>query len=111
MREKRLSETIAKRNSILNNVSDDFWQTIEMIPNVYRYEFAMLTIAGYFDTGRAETLKEALNLFETEKHQWRMEDIQIKQAAMMTAQLDSIRRSSAISAGANVANAIYNFSQ
>lgn len=56
-------------------------------------------------------MKEALNLFEVEKHQWRMEEIQIQQANMVTNQLDSIRKSSAITAGASVANAIYNFSR
>lgn len=107
-KEEALKFKISRRNELL---TDDFLNTIELIPRNYRYSFAMNTIAGYFENGRAESMKEALNLFEVEKHQWRMEEIQIQQANMVTNQLDSIRKSSAITAGASVANAIYNFSR
>lgn len=106
IKEANLQKNLERRKQLL---TDSFWETIEIVPESYRYSFAMNTIAGYFENGRADSMKEALNLFETEKHQWRMEEIQIQQAAQITNQLNSIRRSSAISAGANVANAIYNY--
>lgn len=104
LHEKKMNEAIKKRNSALTK---EFWQTMELIPDDYRYGFALHTLAGYFKAGRTDTLKEALNLFETEKHQWNMERIQIQQAEQITNQLNSIRQNTAVSAGANVANVIY----
>ena len=65
----------------------------------------MSKIAEYFENKRADNLKEAINLFEEEKHRWKIEEIQLQQMEHIA----SIRRSAAISAGANVATAINSF--
>ena len=104
MRRERLRINIERKKYLY---SKEFGETLALIPDCYKYSYAMNTFANYFETGRAETMKEAFNLFEVENYRWRIEKIQMEQAY----QLNSIRRAAAISAGANVANAIYNYSR
>lgn len=46
---------------------------LSWLPPDYRYCLAIDKITGYLYNMRAKTLQEALNLFETEKHQFNME--------------------------------------
>lgn len=58
------------------------------LPEDYWYSQAVASIAGYFRTGRANTLKEALNLYEEEMHRLRMENMQeqtLRQSQKQTA--------------------------
>lgn len=61
--------------------------------------------------GRADSLKEALNLFDAQLHRWRVEEANnaILAQQLQTAHLASIRTSSKISAAANVTNTLLNF--
>ena len=89
----------------------EFWKFWDSFPPEYRYEIAMSTIAGYFSSGRADSLKEAFNLYEEQVHRWRMESAAnraVELQRQQTAYLASIRATSAISAAANVANYLKN---
>jgi uncharacterized membrane protein YukC len=45
-----------------------------VLPKNYRYPLAANFIADVLESGRAESLKEALNLYEEQLHRWRMEN-------------------------------------
>lgn len=50
------------------------WQKIQaVIPQDYIAPMFVRAAYGYLVNGRADTMKEAVNLFEEEQHRWRME--------------------------------------
>ncbi len=98
----RLSELYSAKQKM---DADPCWDVLKYVPELYQYDFALNKLAEYLETGRAEDMKEAMNLFEEEKHRWRIEEIQKQQAS----QLASIRSASTISAAANLTSAINSF--
>ena len=70
-KQKSLYEQIDKINeeiAVLQNDSSLLW-----LPVKYRHTFAYRNIADYLNNMRANNLQEALNLYETELHQTRLE--------------------------------------
>ncbi len=103
----RANEQIALAQQVFNENHDD----VSILPEEYWYPLASEYIARMVQTERAHTVPEALSLFDEQLHRWTMENTQqeiLAQQQAQTAHLRSIRRSSAVSAGANVANAIGN---
>lgn len=58
---------------ILNKVIEDNYEALCSVPEKYRYIHAISAMLDYLNTMRAETLKEAINLYEEEMHRMRME--------------------------------------
>lgn len=53
------------------------WDKIQaVIPQDYVSPLFVRTVYGYLVNERADSMKEAINLFELEQHQWRMEENQ-----------------------------------
>jgi hypothetical protein len=102
-KEKTVNENYKLLDQVLFSKST-IMQTLRMFPDRYWYPFALQKMAEYFVNRRVDSIKEAINLFEEESHRMRLENYANQQAV----QLNSIRRSAAISAGANVANAVNN---
>ena len=71
-------ETIINQNmqNELNAVKQIYannWELIEYFPNDYRYSYAIEQIYKILLNGRADSMKEALNIFEEDCHRRRME--------------------------------------
>jgi len=63
----------------------------EYVPKKYRYYQAVATMYGYLMDGRADSWKEAMNLFEVTQHQQRMEHHAQLQAGYAAAAADNSR--------------------
>lgn len=69
---KEIEELYNKYNAIAN---DKCWEILELIPENYRNEIAVKKIGEYLRDGRADSMKEAINLYEEEKLRWTPEEI------------------------------------
>ena len=65
---KKISELAAKYQGLRNDTS------LSWLPPDYRDSSSINAIASYLQNGRADSLKEAINLLETEQHNERMEN-------------------------------------
>ena len=91
--EKAIDRLIDESNSFARkNIA-----VLEFLPDIYRTQLAAAFMERVVRTGRADTLKEAINLFEEQLHRWTLEEqgrqlLQQKelQAAMIRDQLSSI---------------------
>ncbi len=106
-RETKIKEVEKKENQLMD---DAFWNFMDSFPQKYQYAIAMTNIAGYFENLRADSLKEALNLYEEQLHRWKLEQsamqaVQLQQQQMR--ELKSIRKTSSVSAGASVFTAVH----
>ena len=75
MRHKRVKACkaeLAKLESDLLNLQND--SVLSWLPMDYRTSSCFAGISSYVSNGRADTLKEALNILENEMHQERMVD-------------------------------------
>ena len=68
----KCKSTIAQSQQKLTILSLD--DSLSWLPESYRTASAVFYIAEYVQNGRADSLKEALELLETELHRKRMED-------------------------------------
>lgn len=87
-------------------------EKVRFLPADYWYPMATEYLIKVVAAGRADSLKEALNLFDAQLHRWRVEEANnaiLAQQQLQTAHLASIRTSSKISAAANVTNTLLNF--
>lgn len=85
---------------------------VRFLPADYWYPMATEYLIKVVAAGRADSLKEALNLFDAQLHRWRVEEANnamLAQQQLQTAHLSSIRTSSKVSAAANVTNTLLKF--
>lgn len=64
--------TIAQSQQKLSLLRQD--NSLSWLPEIYRTSSCIAAINSYLSDGRADSLKEALNLLETEMHQQRLEN-------------------------------------
>lgn len=57
----------------INQICQEGEAYILAIPEMFRYPLATSYLCQIIETGRAESMKEALNLLEVQLHHWRME--------------------------------------
>lgn len=78
MEEKeRLEKELEKVNQeLIEELGDRYVEAIKVIPSKYAYPECVYTLHDYLVNGRADSLKEAINLFEEEQHRMRMEENQ-----------------------------------
>lgn len=87
-------------------------EKVRFLPADYWYPMATEYLIKVVAAHRADSLKEALDLFDAQLHRWRVEEANnaiLAQQQLQTAHLASIRTSSKISAAANVTNTLLNF--
>lgn len=73
---KDLKKIVQKQDELKKKIEDIIrgkMEVISMIPEKYRYTLATSYIAEVLECGRADTMKEALNLYEEQLHRWKME--------------------------------------
>ena len=108
-RQKAIEKEKAAAQQIFdNNVND-----LAFLPVDYWYPLATEYLVKVVQADRANTLAEALSMFDEQLHRWKIEEANaeiVAQQKAQTANLNSIRKSSKVSAIANTANAIVNIS-
>ena len=68
------------------------WQRIQaVIPQDYIAPMFVRAAYGYLVNGRADSMKEAINLFEEEQHRWRMEQGQQQMYEQYQAEIRSLQ--------------------
>ncbi|MBQ7834830.1 MAG: hypothetical protein IJ385_03515 [Ruminiclostridium sp.] len=72
MRTKQFDKKIDELNETLVKAKSD--PSLSWLPMAYRDSVSFQFIASYIQNMRANNLQEAINLFETEKHQARLEE-------------------------------------
>lgn len=102
-----LQKEVNYRNDWISSYLDKHIDVVSKVPPKYFYPIAIDYFVEVISNGRADTLKEAMNLFEEQLHRWKIEDM--TKSAMIAQQQTAansaaIRTSSAINAAANVAN-------
>lgn len=108
-RQKAIEKEKAAAQQIFdNNVND-----LAFLPVDYWYPLATEYLVKVVQADRANSLAEALSMFDEQLHCWKIEEANaeiVAQQKAQTANLNSIRKSSKVSAIANTANAIVNIS-
>lgn len=104
---KNAEEQIFRINQRVNEILNQYENDFQILPPDYQYSIAAEYIYKCFLNQRAATISEAVNLFEEQLHRWKIENyhqqlmnIQYQQQCTM----EAVKRNSAISAGASVAN-------
>lgn len=96
----------AEGNSIMQvNINE-----ISFIPADYRYPLAVNYLVQCFRDSRAETMNEALSMFDEQLHRWKMENAQqqmIEQQNAQLRQLGGIRRDIKVNTAVNVAHGVF----
>ncbi len=74
---------IAEMDAQIKQIDDDIdlfyaknYDILQVLPPDYRYAMASNYILSVLINRRADSIKEAVNLYETQLHQWRMENYQ-----------------------------------
>lgn len=102
---------IQKEQAIGEQIFEDNINDMEFLPVDYWYPMATEYLVKVVRSQRANDLGTAIDKFEEQLHRWKIEEANaqmVEQQKIQSAHLKSIRRSSKISAAANVANAINN---
>ena len=112
---KKLEEKQAKTRTECEQMGNDRQQLINslsnnigIIPPKYRTLMAVQFIYESLSNMRAETMKEAINLYEEQLHRWKMEASQQRMEELARQQVTAAHISAAanvVSASANIANA------
>lgn len=106
-------KVIEKEKAAAQQIFDDNVDDLAFLPVDYWYPLATEYLVKVVRADRADTLAEALSMFDEQLHRWKIEEANaeiVAQQRAQTANLKSIRKSSKVSAIANTANAIVNIS-
>ena len=106
----RASEAEEEGRRIFSENAD----ALSVVPEDYRYPMATNYLYKVIQGERAESMSQALQMYDEQLHRWRIEEANAEMIAQQQAQtraLKGIRKSSAINAAANVANAAANISR
>ena len=98
---KNAENRIAVLNTEIQTLKSD--KTLEWLPNQYRDPFAFANMFSYMLNMRASNLKEAINLYEMELHQARLEQLSV----MALQNASSAATSARVSAGFSAASAFF----
>ncbi len=108
---KDLSEKAAAEDKKGMKILKDNYEDLKFLPEDYWYPLATGYLVKIISTRRADSLKEALDMFDAQLHRWKVEEANAEMVAQQqaqTAHLKSIRTSSKINAVANVMNTMNN---
>lgn len=66
----------AAEQAMIDDIGPHWDKVLSIIPKEYATPMCVNNIYSYLVNQRADSLKEAINLFETEQHRWRLEESQ-----------------------------------
>ena len=92
-----IEEAKAELETAENNLNANIG-CVNLIPENYRYPFALDEIYSYLVNHRAESWKEAVNLYEEQLHRWKLEE-NSEEALLLQAQTAALAGKAASSAG------------
>lgn len=108
---QNLQNYLNQVDSDIFNIVETYQHDIAVLPPNYQYSIAAEYIYTCLINQRASTMSEAINLYEEQLHRWKIENYQQQMVNIQLQQqrtLNSVKRNSAVSAGANVASAMIN---
>ena len=121
MRKRSVNKMNANKEAIQKDIyamrsrQDELYMSIsnvlEKVPQDYRYYIAINYIVDCLQKGRADSMKEAINLYEEQLHRWKLENAAMEAVILQqqqAASLRSIQASSRVAAVASTANAVHN---
>lgn len=85
---KNLEET---EKAMVSELSPHWGKVLSVVPEDYATPLCVKRIYSYLTNGRADDLKESLNLFEEEQHRWRMEEGQRQMYEQYQYELQNIK--------------------
>ena len=89
---ERRRQNLAEAEKAMVDEIAPYWSTVlDIIPEDYASPLCVKQVYSYLVNGRADNLKEALNLFEEEQHRWRMEEGQRQMYEQYQFEMQSIR--------------------
>lgn len=106
-------KAVEKEKAAAQQIFDNHVNALAFLPVDYWYPLATEYLVKVVRTERANTLAEALSMFDEQLHRWKIEEANaeiVAQQKAQTANLNSIRKSSKVNAIANTASAIVNIS-
>lgn len=74
--EKRKKEYEKVEQEMFDELAPSWDKVQAIVPQDYISPLFVKTVYSYLVNGRADSMKEAINLFEEEQHRWRMEESQ-----------------------------------
>lgn len=77
--------------AMIAELSPHWGKVLDIVPEDYATPLCVKRIYSYLTNGRADGLKEALNLFEEEQHRWRMEEGQRQMYEQYQYELQNIK--------------------
>lgn len=108
------NEKINAESAAAQKIFEDNAADLSVLPVDYWYPLAIESLIKLLQSNRADDLRQALNLFDEQAHRWKIEEANsqiLQMQQMQTAHLNSIRKSSKVSAVANTASAFANVSK
>lgn len=96
--------------AVAQKIFEEYTDEMAFLPVDYWYPMATEYLIKMVQSQRADSLKEALNLYDEQLHRWKVEEANnniMMQQQIQTAHLASIKTSSKISAAANVTNTLF----
>lgn len=90
-----INYNIASAENQLSDTIKNSWQTLSVLPRDYCYFFAANYIYNVLINRRADSLKEAINLYEEQLHRWKMEQYSadlLEQSRQQQMTLNAIKR-------------------
>lgn len=100
-----LSEEIEKNKNTIESIIEKIRDRISVLPETYRYYIAANYIYNTLNDGRADNMKEALNLYEEQLHRWKIENANDTMTALQRQQASDVNKIKIINA-ANLAVSI-----
>lgn len=82
---------------------------IQIVPSNYRYVIAVQYIVESFQNRRADTLKEAINLYEEQLHRWKLENASEQMLTLQRQQMSELNKINANTTVSAIANTITAF--
>lgn len=102
-------DLLQSENQLIYESNSDLFS---LIPEYYRYPIAITYFYQALINGRADSLKEAINLFEEQLHRWKIENYQQQLLEIQNQQkvyLEKINHNSKVAAAASTIAAINTF--
>lgn len=112
-KENEFNNEINKENQLAQEIFENNLDKMGFLQIDYWYPMATEYLIKVVDNQRADNLNAALKMYDEQLHRWKVEEAnqQVLQMQLaQTAHLNSIRKSSKVSAWANTANFIFNVS-
>lgn len=101
---KEIEKAIQQENQIATNIIEQNYHYLDFLMPEYQNIEAINRIASILETGRAETLNEALNIYDAQAHYQKVENMN----SQILSETRRARKSANASAATSAANLIFN---